>query len=136
MSYDRRDYMAYRGARTEDVVTITTWDEDDCEVVIALPSKFSVCGTCNGKGAHVNPSIDCNGITESEMYELGEDFREDYFSGMYNQQCNECAGKRVVAVVDEDILTKEQQGYYTQYLEEQQERYNDYVTQQRECGYW
>ncbi|HEU5112111.1 MAG TPA: hypothetical protein VFU96_02270 [Acidimicrobiia bacterium] len=58
--------------------------------------RWAVCPRCHGNGSHVNPSIDGNGITESEMAELGEDFREDYMSGVFDVPCEECGGLRVV----------------------------------------
>lgn len=77
---------------------------------IEIPAKYEVCETCEGKGSHVNPSIDSNGITASEMDELGPDFMEDYVSGVYDVRCNECGGERLVPVVDEErageVLTK------------------------------
>lgn len=58
--------------------------------------KFAVCPRCEGRGSHVNPAIDGNGITGDEMDELGDDFREDYLSGVYDVACEECHGERVV----------------------------------------
>lgn len=64
-----------------------------------LPMKFSVCGTCSGKGTHVNPSIDAHGLTQEDFYE-DPDFAEEYFSGAYNVGCYECGGQRVTPVID------------------------------------
>ncbi len=36
---------------------------DDNENEIQLPTKFEICPTCEGRGHHVNPAIDDNGIT-------------------------------------------------------------------------
>lgn len=77
-----------------------------------LPARFDVCHRCEGRGSHTNPSIDGNGITGSEMEELGYEFMEDYMSGVYDVQCYECNGKRVVLVVDWDACTKEEQEAY------------------------
>ena len=62
-----------------------------------VPAKFDVCGTCDGKGSHVNPGIDSNGITSDEMWQDPE-FAEDYFRGVYDVPCYECHGRRVIAV--------------------------------------
>ena len=59
---------------------------------------WAVCPRCRGEGHHSNPAIDGHGITEDEMYELGEDFREDYMNGEYDIVCSRCGGRRVVAV--------------------------------------
>jgi len=59
-------------------------------------TRFAVCPRCEGRGSHVNPAVDGNGITADEMDELGPDFREDYLSGVYDVRCDECKGDRVV----------------------------------------
>lgn len=73
-----------------------------------VPARYEVCGRCRGTGTHTNPSIDGNGITSDEMHELGDDFREDYMNGVYDVQCYECKGERVVLILDEDRATPEQ----------------------------
>lgn len=59
-------------------------------------TRWAICPTCEGNGTHVNPAIDGHGITAEEMYELGDDFREDYMRGVYDVSCEECKGMRVV----------------------------------------
>lgn len=88
---------------------------------VELPVVFEVCGTCNGKGSHVNPSIDSNGLTASDFDE-DPDFRENYMSGMYDVTCNECGGKRVVPILDEARATPEQIKYVQDHIES---RYQD-----------
>lgn len=66
-----------------------------------VPLKYEVCSTCQGKGTHVNPSIDCCGLSAEDFRE-DPDFAQDYFSGMYDQPCNECGGKRVTPEIDYD----------------------------------
>jgi hypothetical protein len=66
------------------------------EVVFERAFIWRVCGTCGGKGRHVNPSIDADhGITAEEFAD-DPDFAEDYFGGVYDVTCHECGGKRVV----------------------------------------
>lgn len=78
--------------------TVTIWDDDGCgEETVTVPVAFSVCPTCNGKGSHVNPSIDCDGLTPEDFHE-DPDFAEDYFGGSYDEICYGCDGKRVVPV--------------------------------------
>jgi hypothetical protein len=72
-----------------------------------IPSKFAVCPRCRGKGSHVNPAVDGNGLTQ-EDFDEDPDFRENYFAGVYDVACHECNGKRVVLVPDRDKLTKEE----------------------------
>ena len=75
--------------------------DDDGERDIEFPAVVEVCSRCGGKGHHSNPSIDGNGITGEEMAEMGDDFREDYLSGMYDVQCEECHGRNVTLEIDE-----------------------------------
>lgn len=90
-------------------IDITCEDEDGClvETTATFPVKYCVCLTCEGRGSHVNPSIDAGGISS---YEFDEDpsFREDYFSGMYDVSCYGCDGNRLVPVPDEGRCTLEQ----------------------------
>jgi hypothetical protein len=66
-----------------------------------IPTIKAICPSCGGEGRYVNPSIDSNGITADEMYELGDDFRDDYMSGVYDVECQECHGANVVDCLDE-----------------------------------
>lgn len=91
-------------------------DEDGCE--IELPWKYEVCPVCDGKGTHVNPAIDAGGLTR-EDWDDDPDFMDNYRSGMYDQQCNACKGRRVVPVVDEDRMTDEQRKAYRQEQEDE-----------------
>jgi hypothetical protein len=81
-------------------------DDGDGERDIEFPATVEVCDVCDGAGRHVNPSIDGNGITSEDMAELGDDFREDYFSGAYDVQCRQCHGRNVMLVIDEKKANK------------------------------
>ena len=61
------------------------------------PAKYEVCPVCDGKGKHVNPDIDRNGLTAEDFAE-DPDFAESYRSGVYDVACNGCGGRRVVLV--------------------------------------
>lgn len=74
-------------------------DEDGNE--IELPTKWAVCDVCEGRGKHVNPAIDCNGLGADD-FEDDPDFMEDYRSGVYDVVCNKCGGRTTVLVVDLD----------------------------------
>lgn len=74
-----------------------------------LPARFEVCGTCDGKGSHVNPSIDSHGITSEEWAnDWDDESREAYMRGAYDVPCYECAGKRVSPEIDETNLNAAQ----------------------------
>jgi hypothetical protein len=72
---------------------------------ILLPAKRVVCPRCDGSGTHVNPSIDGNGLTAEDFVE-DPDFRESYFSGVYDVRCERCDGNNVVDEIDEEECRK------------------------------
>jgi hypothetical protein len=69
--------------------------------------KFEVCPRCEGRGKHVNPAIDGHGLS-AEDFDQDPDFREDYFSGVYDVPCYECKGDRVVKVPNWLALTPDE----------------------------
>jgi len=76
-------------------------DEDDGKkVIMEVPTRYEVCGMCEGSATVVNPSIDAGGLTQEDMYERGPEFEEEYFAGHYDVQCPECKGKRVVPLLE------------------------------------
>ncbi len=76
--------------------------EEPHDKEFTLGFTWEVCGSCDGKGSYVNPSIDAHGITESEMEEWDYDEEERYFSGGYDVTCEECKGRRVSPKVTND----------------------------------
>lgn len=81
-------------------------NEDGEELSVTVPIKFEVCPTCRGRGSHVNPSIDSHGISREE-FDTDPDFCRDYMRGVYDVNCYECGGKRVVPVLDEEGCSPE-----------------------------
>jgi len=74
------------------------------EVWVDLPTYWEVCPICDGEGKHVNPSIDAGGLTQDDFDE-DPDFRQNYLEGVYDIPCNYCGGKRVVKMVNTDLLS-------------------------------
>ena len=70
-----------------------------------LPTKFEVCPRCEGRGSHVNPSIDGHGLT-AEDFRDDPDFRDAYFAGVYDVTCEGCNGLRVVEEIDVDACAQ------------------------------
>lgn len=97
---DRRDRDHQWYSRFDEARMVLVIENDDGEEV-EIPAVYEVCGTCDGKGSHVNPAIDAHGISPEEFDE-DPGFREDYFSGVYDQPCNECHGRRVSPIVAPD----------------------------------
>lgn len=66
---------------------------------VTLLCRWVICDECEGNGRYVNPSIDGNGITQSE-FDADPDFRESYFRGDYDIDCGVCRGSgKVMAPV-------------------------------------
>ena len=63
-----------------------------------LPMKWALCPVCDGKGTHVNPSIDAGGLNVADLTMAD---MVDYMGGLHDQQCNRCKGRTTVPVVDE-----------------------------------
>jgi len=106
----------------------TVWIDDCTEV--ELPTKWEVCPVCNGEGKHVNPSIDCNGLTASDFAE-DPDFYDSYMSGTYDVPCNKCGGRTTARVVDWDMLTPELREAYERQLDEEAAMYAEHMGELR-----
>jgi hypothetical protein len=78
---------------------------------VLFPMKLVPCGTCNGTGKHVNPSIDCGGISQDD-FDADPGFREAYFGGAYDVTCYGCSGAKQLPIVDEDALDAEDKAKY------------------------
>ena len=74
----------------------------------SMPSDIVVCPRCNGRGRHVNPSIDGDGFTGEEWNEMDEDFKESYWNGHFDVVCSVCNGLRITAKIATDRLNAEQ----------------------------
>lgn len=82
--------------------------------------SYEVCPTCNGKGTHVNPSIDASGLTYEDFVE-DPDLREEYMSGMYDVPCYGCDGQKVVPVPNDKEYFKEDEEF--RQIQESERRY-------------
>lgn len=113
-------------------------DEDDPEnwKIFSIPTIYEVCPTCHGEGRHTNPAIDGHGLTREDFDEQGPEFFEDYMSGVYDVNCAECGGKRVVLVPDKENADPE---LLKEYEQQEEEKYQDarmhQMEMQAEYGY-
>jgi len=98
---------------------------------IRLKCKWAICDTCGGDGTHVDPGIDCCGITD--WGDDGGEFREAYASGAYDQTCNECGGSGKVPIVDKRNNKKEDIEAYDAYIQEEYD-YAREVAAERSMG--
>jgi len=78
---------------------VVTEDDDGNEVELDVPFRWEVCDLCEGRGKHVNPSIDAGGLSR-EDFDDDPDFESDYMAGTYDVACNQCQGRRVAPEVD------------------------------------
>ena len=104
------------------LIELTWYDENGDEVKHSFPATNEVCDRCEGFGTHLHPDIGSHGYSVEEFNEafFEDEDREAYFSrgGKYDVSCEECHGKNVVAVVDEDRLTEDQKKLYLDIQEE------------------
>ena len=84
---------------------------------LILPTHWEVCPVCDGRGTHVNPSIDSGGIS-GETFANDPDFADSYFSGVYNVPCHHCGGRTTSQEVDWDAMSEEHQDAYQAQLDE------------------
>lgn len=94
--------------------TIQYYDDEGEEITVKLPAHYEACSRCGGEGKHTNPSIDGNGLSESD-FDADPDFKEAYFAGAYDMTCTVCKGLRVEAVVDVDSLSTENKAHWEKY---------------------
>lgn len=66
------------------------------DAIVVCETKFAICPTCQGRGTHTNPNIDCGGITSSEWAEWGPEEQDHYMSGVYDVACSQCNGEKVI----------------------------------------
>jgi hypothetical protein len=67
---------------------LTLFDGDD-ERAVRIPFKFEICPQCNGSG---KSSAYLGAFTADEMNERDDEWREDYFAGRFDRQCETCVG--------------------------------------------
>ena len=101
-----------------------------------LPAIRIVCDRCNGSGKHVNPNIDGNGISIEE-FDADSEFRDNYFSGVYDVTCDKCNGRNVIEVVDEEACkqNRKDRKNLVRYIRAKQAR-DDHEMECRIALYW
>lgn len=94
------------------ILEIDLYDHDDTLITATFPAKWQVCHICEGRGKHVNPSIDCNGLSK-EDFDRDPDFMEEYLSGVYDITCNNCRGRNVEPVLAPEKFNSTHQYWYS-----------------------
>jgi hypothetical protein len=95
---DRREtaFDPFRGSFNEKTMQATLTDYA-LDVEVSIRCEYEVCDVCDGRGTHVNPAIDAQGLTRADFDE-DPDFEEAYFAGAYDVACARCDGRRVIPV--------------------------------------
>ena len=103
----------------------TASEEDLSPPDYSLSSQWAICHVCEGEGKHVNPSIDCGGISQSDWDEWDYDDREAYMSGAYDVTCQNCNGSGKVRVYAEAQDGSLLQWCYQAHADAQEARWSD-----------
>lgn len=100
-SRERANSSPIRGIDGRRMMARVVFNRDGEEEEYELPCVYEVCPTCEGRGTHVNPSVDAGGLTTEDFAE-DPDFAEAYWAGRYDVRCYQCRGERVVATIDRE----------------------------------
>jgi len=131
MGYDHREisHKWYESFDEKSMIATIETEEGETDV----PCIYEVCSVCQGRGKHVNPSIDYGGLS-SEDFDQDPDFRENYFSGMYDVPCVSCKGNRVTPEPDYPSMDKRLAKIVEEFIQDffNEQRNSHY---EREMGY-
>lgn len=109
----------------------------DTEEVVEVPAKFEVCGSCQGTGRQLTPSLR-GAITEEDRRDWDDDAWAEYLkggNGIYGVDCETCAGKRVVLAMDESRIDRRLAARIRKEVARRaQEAEEDAKTYRGECG--
>ena len=115
-----RQRETYARNHEDQTVTFSVTVEDDegeYEETVTVHAKYEFCPTCQGRGQHVNPSIDANGLT-AEDFANDPDFRDDYLSGTYDVDCYGCGGRTTILVPDTNRMNDDEKRLLNAHEEE------------------
>ena len=120
-----RNAERYGNRDVDEQKMVIRWETENDEgepVTHEFPARFEVCPTCEGKGSHVNPSIDASGYypDEDEDFDAYDDGEEGspYESGVYDVPCGTCHGKRVVLEIDRRASDPDMLAAYDRHLDD------------------
>lgn len=125
------------------MIEVSYENDEGEEVTESLPSKKEVCPECDGDGYVLRGGMRGYAYSAEEFAEsFDEEEAAEYFKrgGRYDEVCDCCHGKNVVAVVDESRLTEDQKVIFQAWTESQEEKARseaeDRATRRGECGYY
>lgn len=124
------------------LTTVTDPDGGEEETEHTIPARYAICGRCRGKGSHVNPNIDGNGITADEWNgpDWDDESREMYMSGGYDVACDAGCENGKVLEPDVEHASPEVKALVALWQDQQNERARwdaeDRRTRMMESGGW
>lgn len=65
--------------------------------ILNVSATYEICHQCNGHGCHFRSDLDENALVEGMRKDGDEDGIESYYGRSFDQVCDECDGRRVVA---------------------------------------
>jgi len=83
-----------------------------------ITEDWVICATCRGSGGHSNRF---GAFSANEWNEQDDEFRDNYLSGRYDENCDTCDGTGKVLMLNEDELSDEAREYLHDYLEDEYE---------------
>lgn len=127
--------LSFNESKMVFIVSVDYGEGNGDEILGEVSARYEVCPRCDGKGTHVNPSIDGNGLTYEDFEREGPTFREDYFAGVYDVTCYNCEGKRVTSTFTE-TPTEEEKKIIQQYQDwnDEEEEFERMCAAERRMG--
>ena len=100
-------------------------NDDGNEIELSLPSKFEVCGDCEGHGTVLCEGMRGHAYTMSEFQEeFDQEEQGEYFrrGGRYDVTCPTCKGNRVEEIPDVDAMSAPLRAQFEEYCKYEDER--------------
>lgn len=72
-------------------------ERENEEGILRVKATYSVCSRCHGHGTHFRSDLDENRLIDNMREDGDDEGIEAYYSGAFDEVCEECNGNRVVA---------------------------------------
>lgn len=107
---------------------------DGDQIVLAVPTRWEICGGCDGEGMRLCDGLRGVAFTREDFdRDWSRDEQDQYFSGGYDVGCSECSGSGKVKVLSmasvPESLSKEVEAW-----QERQAYYDWESAQERAMG--
>lgn len=103
----------------KNMITVFLRNSDGDEVEVEVNSRNVICENCEGEGTVSRFAGEAFTQGDFDSFEEFSDFAKECRNGMYNVNCPECKGTKVVRVPDlSDLSPEELESYQEQQKEE------------------